>query len=884
MKRSLQRLRHLLRSLVQRRRVESEMDEEIEFHLKARAEHLMQLGIETGQAHRRAKLEFGPMATHKHDMRNSFGLRAWDNLNIDLRSAIRSLISMRLIAAVVVLTLALGIAANLIVFTLVNVALLKPLPFNQPDQVVVLDDQVNGQSAGVSWGEIQELTRLSDLFGGAAAYSQRTWGLTDSSGGALTVVESGMVSPGFFHVLETVPVLGRTFDPKENNGTDEQQVVISHELWQSRYRRDPTIVGQTLKLNEIPYRIIGVLPDRYELPLNGPSPDLYIPLARKDYCCQKEARGLIGIARLASARSILNATEQLRIIMKDVASHEHLRSFTVQASPLQSFLVKDHRKTLLFLWAAVTILGIIAALNAGAVLLARSLRNLRQYALKISLGASIRHLVMEQIAQATLLAFLASGVSLGLAYLALKGLRASPLFEPLLGGIFRKDSVWDWRVLCFGVLLSLGAALCACLLPLLLLRRMSVDQVLRSHTGLSSSREGRRIRTTLIVVQLSLSVMLVSSATSFGHTIHSLLVRNPGFRSEGVVMGGIGVPEARYDTDEKMLSFHANVIDQLHRIPGVGAAGFAAGAPINPLSTRFLIDGTSLPITQRPRADIAFLSPEMFQVLGLRFLRGHAFSEVDRVGQPYVAVVNEAFAKKYLEQVDPFRKGMIVSFYNGVSMKPWSHYDILGIVADSRNRALDREPEPEIYASTLQVPLEGGDYFLETKRDAASLVNELPAAVWQVDPEIQKVEPMTLQSYIQEGFTDRRLTFAIFLGFAAIALLLASTGLASSISAAVSESTKEIGIRSALGESRTSVSFRILRSSLLKTMIGTAVGIVGSLALSRVAAVRFTPHFTLDRQSLCADVGLMFLIAIIVSLWPVRRALSIAPVEALRTD
>ena len=875
---------HRIRSLTQRARIEAEIGEEIDFHIRARAEDLVARGMEQAEARRQAMVEFGGTATHKADMRASFGLRAWDNLNVDLRFAIRGLIRMRFVAAIVILTLAIGIAANLVVFTLVNVALLKPLPFVQPDKIVVLDDQVNGKSAGVSWGEIQEFSRQPDLFDAAAVYSKRTWGLADHSGDSLTVVMSGMVSPGFFRVLGITPIVGRTFDPRENNGADEHVTILSNSFWQKRYRHSSDIVGQTVSLNDVPYRVVGVLPAGYELPLDGSSPDLYIPLASKDYCCQKDARGLTGIARIASSTSTVLAIERLRLLTNDAANAEHLQSFSVSATSLQSFLVKDKRKTLLFLWAAVGILGVVAALNAGAVLLARSVRNLRQCALKISLGATMRHILMEQITLAAVLAVLASLVAIGITYAVLIALRAHPLFEPLLSGVFRSGSIWDWRVLAFGIGLALAASLCACLLPLLLLRRMSVDQVLRSHAGLSSSRLGRNIRSTLIVLQLALSVMLVSLSASFGHTLYALLTRNPGFRTQGVVLGGVGIPEARYDTDEKMLRFHEEVIEQLDRIPGVRSAGFGAGAPINPLRTKFLIDGSSLPITQRPRADIAFLSPEMFRMLELTFLRGHAFDQTDRLGHPYVAVVNESFAKAYLEKTDPFRKGMLVSFYNGVSMKPWSHFDILGIVADSRNRALDREAEPEIYLSTLQVPLEGGSYFLETNLDATSLMTALPAAVWRVDPLIQKVEPNSLQSYVEEGFTDRRVTLFIFVGFALVALSLASTGLAASISASVSESIKEIGIRSALGESRSSVSFRIMGSSLQKAMVGTGIGIIGSLALSRIAALRLTPQLSVDVEALFATVIVMLLIAAIVSVWPVRRALSIAPIEALRVD
>jgi hypothetical protein len=247
-------------------------------------------------------------------------------------------------------------------------------------------------------------------------------------------------------------------------------------------------------------------------------------------------------------------------------------------------------------------------------------------------------------------------------------------------------------------------------------------------------------------------------------------------------------------------------------------------------------------------------------------------------------VVNQAFARRYLNASDPFGRGMQIQFYNGVSMRPWSHYSIVGIVADSRSRSVDLGPEPEIYLSTQQVPLEGGWYFLDTTRPASSLVAELPAAVWRVDPQIQRVEPAPLQSLLESNFSDKRATLNLSLSFAVMALCLAAVGLGSGISAGVSEATKEIGIRSALGESRRSIAARILRNSLTRTLLGTACGIAGSAWLSRIVAVSVDPQLRFDVWGLPPVVAIMLLVAVLVTVFPVRRALSISPVEALRAE
>jgi len=802
-------------------------------------------------------------------------------LTSTLKLAFRTLLKMRFSALVVLLTLAAGIAANLVVFALVNTALIRPLPFPEPDRLVALDEHISGKSAGVSWAEIEELGRAPALFESAAAYTKRTWALTDHTNNSVDIVLSGMVTPDFFRVLQPVPTLGTTHTSDNKSGV----VILSYAFWLRRYHGDPNVITQSLNLNDVPHQIVGVLPGTFDFSIAGESPDLYIPLDRKDYCCRPDARGLSAVARLAPGVSLAAASQHLNAIATSSTLRQNIQQFSYIALPLKVFLAQNEERTLLFLWLAVTALGIIAALNAGAVLLARSLRNLRQYALKISLGATIRHLFAEELAQALILAATASALAAGVARLGLQALQTSPLFLPLIGRVAHTGSLWDWRVFSFCAGLSLLAAICACLLPLAILRGMSPDRVLRNHSGLSTSRSGRRLRTTLIVAQLALSVTLFSAATTFGHGLYSLLTQNPGFRTQNVVTAGIGVPEARYDTDEKMIAFHQRALESIRSIPGVRRAGFAAGAPVNPLRTRFLLDGSpNIPISDRPRADIAFVSPDIFPILGLTLIRGRNFTPQDTHRKLFIAAVNQAFVRTYLKPSDPLQAGMRISFTNGESMKPWTHFDIVGIVEDSRNRAIDLAPEPQIYISTQQVALEGGGYFVETTRDAASLQTELPAAIWRVDPLIQKVEPVALRQRIESGFASQRLTLFLLLGFGAVALTLASTGLGAAVSASVSEATKEIGIRTALGESRYRITGRVLQTALTRTLIGTTCGIGGSIVLLRIASLHIGPHASLDFTALAGNVVLMILIAAVVSLLPVRRALQISPVEALRAE
>src|ERR1700744_6051037 len=278
-----------------------------------------------------------------------------------LSVALRNLVRMRFTAVAVLLTLAGGIAANLVVFTLVNAALLRPLPFAEPQQLVALDDQQNGKSLGVSWGEIQQWERTPGLFDSAAAYATRTWALTDHSGSQMDVVLSGMVTPGFFRVLRTVPRAGTTFQTEESAGNDQHVAVLSYDLWQRRYGGDPEVLNRTLALNDVPYRIIGMLPKSFGFAIDGEKPDIYIPLDRHDYCCQSSQRGREGIARLAPGLSMASANQPLQALAQVTARAEGLQHFSHQSFPLQAFLARDVRRTLLLLWLSVFALSCVAA-------------------------------------------------------------------------------------------------------------------------------------------------------------------------------------------------------------------------------------------------------------------------------------------------------------------------------------------------------------------------------------------------------------------------------------------------------------------------------------------------------------------------------------------
>ena len=795
-----------------------------------------------------------------------------------LRSAARTFRRSPTPYLIAVATLTIGIAVNLTIFALVNVVLLRPLPYPHPSELIALGTATKQGTGLLSWQDITSIRASTKSLANAAAYARRTWGLSDSTGSPLEVVLSGMVTTEFMRTLEVAPEFGTDFQPENGSEGNQQVVLLSYSLWQKRYHGDPNVVGSSVELNAVPYRIAGILPADFRFEMDGVVPGLYIPLNHADYCCEAFQRGLEGIGRTIPGVSLSAVNAEL----DSSARHLLPEGTTFSATSLTSFLAGDRRRSLLLLWLAASLLSAIAALNAGAVLLAHALRHLRRYAIKASLGISLRRLLGEQVAQAALLASVSSALGLLAAVVILRILMQSSALRSVVYGA-QSLAIIDWRMLLFTCVLSVASALIACLLPVAIVRKIPVEQMLQEGAMLSPSRRGRRLRAALIVTQIALSVALSASATTLARSLHNLFSRNPGFREQNVVIAGIGIPEARYNTDEKMITFHQQAVQQLRNIPGVDAAGFGAGVPVGSLRTRLQLDSERLPLAQRPLTKVAVASPELFGLLDIPLLAGRGFNRLDRLNHPYVAIVNEQFVRRFLLSANPLGAGMRLGFYNGNDMKPWSHFEIIGIVADSRNQTIATETVPEIYLSSLQVPLEGGSYFLFTSRSAESIANEVAGAVWKVDSQVEKVRANPLRRLVENLYQVSRVSIAVFSSFALIALALASIGLAASMNAGVAETTREIGIRSALGQSRTSIAWHVVRASLLRTLLGVAIGMPLAVLLGKTLGALWLGTPSLHGVEFASVAILMELVAFILALSPAWRATRISPIEAIRT-
>jgi len=689
-----------------------------------------------------------------------------------------------------ILTLSLGVAASTAMYTLLDALLLRPLPYPEAERLVQLEP-------GVSWGDVIDIEGHARATAAIGAFLKRTWGFTDSSGAPVEVVLSGMVTHGFFQALGVAPRLGAGFSPSGETPGANRVAWLSDQFRRKRYAGRRDAVGQTFSLNDVAYRVAGVLPPDFRFPMDGESPDLYIPLDRADYCCDRAVRTLGGVARLRPGVSGAAAR----------AEFEALCGTPFELVGLQRGFLGDTARPLLLVGLAAGLALVLAAVNAAGILLAAAARQLRESAIRLSLGASRPRLAAGHAARGIWLGLAAGAAGLWLAAVALSLVKHIPALAGQLAA-YRRISPFGIGppVAAFACATALAAAVSASLAPLWLLRDATIESLLRR--GAVSSPAAVRGRGILLAAQIALAAALLSAGVMVFAELRGILHAGPGFRTGQIVVAGIGLPEARYDTDARMIDFHRRVIARLAAIPGVTEAAGGAGIPFG-RRARFERATENLPLAERPRAVVGVASPGLVGLLGIAVVRGREFTSLDRQGQPYVALVNRKFVESYGSGAGARLR---VGFWNG-HMRPWPEVLVVGEVADARNLGIDRAPEPAIYLSSLQVPMEGFLYFVHTPLGASSLASQFRQAVWSEDPHLERVTPRPLAPYVERELESRRAALWLLGAFSALALAVASTGLAAGVGAWVTESQTALGIRMALGETSGGIERRVLAAA-----------------------------------------------------------------------
>src|SRR3984885_8996154 len=822
----------------------------------------------------------------------------------DVRFALRTRGKPPPTTATVLLTRARGIGANTAIFSVVNAALLRPLPFHDPEQLVMLHADLRGlgaQSVGFSVPELDDLRDRAGVFSGVSAVYQGPGNLT--GGEHPERLASGVVSPNYFSILGARPQLGRLFDPGDTAPGFGDAVVITDGLWRREFGGERSVLGHQMRIDTDLYTIVGVLPADFRNPSSaGAGPvDVYVSAGfRADPFppAQRSARWLPGIiGRLKPGMTLAQAQAKLATfsdsLRRDYGSdYPAGSSWTLSVTPLKEVVVGNTRTLLISLLLAVAFILLIACVNVANLLLASASARQREIAVRLALGASRARIVRQLLTESAVLSIMAAAAGVGAATLGLQSLIAMlPSQLPRLNDIHV-----DARVLAFSLTLSL---LTTVLFGLVL--AFQAGKVEPSLSGLrergsSGSRHDSKVRQVLIGAEVALSLMLLVGAGVLLRTFWNLLQVNPGFNSQHLVAGSVSLPvpnDPKADIYEKLETRTALVretVRRLRAVPGVENAALSSVVPLQGALRQngYRVEGAS-ESGDAPTAVSASVTPEFFRTIGAPLVRGRVIQDTDDKRAPLVMLVDEAAARHFWGAQDPLGRRIrsARTTRKGIVQPDW--FTVVGVVGNVKLASLDEKDVPHVYTSLYQTsgyqtPGRLMGVLVRGMGDRAMLSRAVPREIQSVDPNLPVSPIVEMTELIRDGVGDRRFAASLLACFAVVALLLMSIGVYGVASYAIVRREKEIGIRSALGATRGQLVQMVLREGMVPILAGLAVGGAGAaLSGHLLAALLFEVRST-DASVFAAAGVTLVAIGILANYLPARRAGRVDPITALRTE
>ena len=802
-------------------------------------------------------------------------------LGNDLRYAIRTLIRRPGFSVVVVLTLALGIGATTAIFSVVNAVLLRSLPFEDPDRLVVIRGvATNGDASKVapssSWPDYVDLRGAARSFTELAAVSPFIATLTGSTLEPAPVA-SATVTANLFRTLAVAPAIGRAIAASDEPVGAPRVVVVSHALWRTRLGGDSARVGETLTLDGIPHTIIGIMPEAFVFP---EATQLWVAMTPQNEDLSRGVHRLRIVGRLDPrvTREAAEA-EAKRIFARLETEHPESNALrTVAIEPMGASAVRGVRPVLLILFGAVALVLLIVCTNVASLFLARATSREREVALRIALGASRARIARQFLVESVLLSVV--GGLLGL-LLALWGVQALVAAAP--SSIPRASEIGvDVRVLAFVLGLSVITGIAFGAVPAFQLGGIDANGPLKdgSHT-IAGSRATRRLRKTLVVAEVSLAMVLVISAGLLLESLSRLQRVDPGFDPERLLVTQLKLPPARYPDPAHVLAYYDQVEARVAAIPGVSSVALAYEHPMSPgWTTSFTIAGRPAPPDgQAPEARARPVRPGYFRTAGVRLLRGRDISQRDRGGAPGVVVINEAFAKVHFANEDPIGKRL--------ERTPWwpntpASFEIIGVIRDERFLGLSTAADPATYFPHAQFPFSDMYVVLKARGDPTELIPMLRSEIWAIDRDIPLDNLRTMDDLVGGSLARPRFVGMLLGLFATAALLLAAMGIYGVLSYTVAQRTAEIGIRMALGAQRREVLRSVVGQGMGLAMLGIILGAAAAAAVTRVLSGMLFGVTPTDPVVFAAVAGLLALVAALAAYIPARHASMVDPLIALR--
>ena len=797
-----------------------------------------------------------------------------------LRYALRQLLKSPGFTLVAVLGLALGIGANVALFSVVHAVLLRPLPYQEPDRLVRLsstNEETNLTRGFFSYARYLEVQERQRVFSDLALSAWNLFTLTGR--GDPEQLFGRYASAALLPTLGLEPLVGRNFSADEDRRGGGRVVLISHAIWQQRFNRDPSVLGQTLTLDGAPYTIIGVLPeaatafpfDRQQIWVPRPAEVSYLEaLNNGSYFFQV-------IARLGPGVSLEQAREAMNVIAAGyrAAKPGNLDAASrIELVPLLEDAVGAQRRSYLLLFGAVGCVLLIACANIANLLLARFAARRREIAARFALGASRGEVVRQFVTESMILALLGGAAGVLLADWVLSALVAFGADLIPRAAEIRIDPI----ALGFSLLATLVTGLAIGLLPALQASGVSVLDALK-EAGRTSMGSGRRLRASLLVVEVSLSLVLLIAAGLLLTSFARLQRVEPGFEPEGVFTAELALREQRY-TGETLAVFYEQLTQRLTTLPGAASVALTNRVPLTGagVPTPVAVSGRPLPpLSERLGAYRHLVSPGYFRTLGIPIRTGRDFDQRDNARVPHVAIINETFARRFFPGEDPIGRTLIT----GMVQRP---SQVVGVVADVRSNGLNVPPEADYFLPVLQRPENSTNIVVRTNVSPAAMAPLVREALRALDPDLPLLRPQALSTRIAQQVADRKLGLVLLGGFAALALVLSSLGVYSVMAHLVAFRTSEIGLRMALGASPAAVMRMVLGHGRRLTLVGIALGIAGALVVSRLMQQAL---FDVDPAEPLVYIVLsvtLLLVAESASFFPARRATRIDPMIALRAE
>ena len=848
-------LLYRVRVLFQSKALETELDEELLFHLEHETEKNRQAGMSPEEALRRAKTALGGTEQTREACRDARGTRWLEDFFQDSRYTLRVIRQNKSFSALVVFVLALGIGLNTAVFSIVHAVIIKPLPFRESSELLSVWDTYLPQflKVGISPAELEAWQKQKDLFQQTAWYRYVSQdGALSATGSEPFAVHADFVSANLFPTLGVSPLVGRSFSPAE----DPQSVLISEHLWRSRFAGDANVVGKTVRFNDRQLAVIGVMPSAAQFPDWA---DLWLPKGPLlgDELTNPVRHALGFLARLPSGVSEKQAADRITALSRQLA-RQHPQTSTgwgIRVSSLQTDLTENVRPTLLLLLGAASFLLLVACANVASLLLSRASARAKEMAVRVAVGATALRIIRQLVTESLLLALLGGACGLVVAKVALVfALPTQSHLEP--------------TVVLFLVAISLLTGVFFGLAPATQTLRTDPQSIIKSGSGTGA---GATARAALVVFELALTMMLVIGAGILTKSFISLMKVDPGFDPKGILTVRILAPSS-----EKPAPLFHRLQQKLVSLPGVQSIATTNALPLiadRANTSRFNVPGSPLINPDAlPAAQIRTASPDFFHAMKISLKAGRAFTEHD-LNQP-VVIINQTMAKRFW----PRRNPVGIKFING----PWgpnpTWATIVGVAADVKQFGLDSEPTFDLYYPSL-----GGQYLIvKTNGDPSALKGLIQKTIHSIDPDLAVSDLRSMPEIASESALTRRWTMGLLSAFSAMALLLALVGIFGVTSWSVAQRTREIGIRMALGARREQVLLLVLRYGLKLTLLGLGFGIIASLVLRRTLANLVFGVSTGDPSIYASVAALMLLVALLACYVPARKAARVDPLNSLR--